>query len=138
MLGHFGESGRTILGKKNHIKLRSLLISFTATQLLPLIIRQSSIMKGTLLLFLFGVYPVWAYNIDIGSAVNVKGPENGLFGHSVAVTQDAIYVGAPKDELHGNVFKCSTSSTHCKAPISSRYLLKILIIVTVKRAIHFR
>ena len=73
-------------------------------------------------MFLLGVAQSgWAYNIDIESAVVWKGPRNGLFGHSVALTQSNIYVGAPKNELHGDVFKCSKSSTNCQTPISRKY-----------------
>ena len=53
----------------------------------------------------------FAYNIDTKSATLLKGnEEDGLFGHSVAFSKDFVAVGAPKDQKHGNVYKCSTSS----------------------------
>ena len=54
----------------------------------------------------------WAYNVDETSSVKLDGSTNaGLFGHSVAMSMDHVYVGAPDDAKHGNVFKCSTSSS---------------------------
>ena len=65
-----------------------------------------------LLLLFFGVsYAYNAQNVDLSSVIHVKNRgSNNLFGHSVAVpsgsTRRVIYVGAPLDDTHGNVFGC--------------------------------
>ena len=48
-------------------------------------------------------------NVDLKSVIHVKnsGDNNNLFGHSVALAKNYIFVGAPHDDNHGNVFKCS-------------------------------
>ena len=68
-----------------------------------------------MLLFLLTIAnPGLAYNIDTESAKKWERQSNdGLFGHSVALSRSYIYVGAPKDDKHGNVFRCSTSGSRC-------------------------
>ena len=66
---------------------------------------------GPLLIFLllFGKNCAYnAKNVDLKSVIHVKnsGENNNLFGHSVALAKNYVYVGAPDDSKHGNVFKC--------------------------------
>ena len=65
-----------------------------------------------LLLLFFGVsYAYNAQNVDLSSVIHMKNRgSNNLFGHSVAVpsgnARRYVYVGAPLDDIHGNVFGC--------------------------------
>ena len=66
-----------------------------------------------LLLFFFGISNAYnAKNIDLTSVMHLKNSgDNNLFGHSVAVPSGNarkryVYVGAPLDDTHGNVFGC--------------------------------
>ena len=66
-----------------------------------------------LLLLFFGVsYAYNAQNVDLSSVIHMKNRgSNNLFGHSVAVPSGStsrryVYVGAPLDDIHGNVFGC--------------------------------
>ena len=55
------------------------------------------------------IYAYNAKNVDSKNVIFLKNPSRGnsnTFGHSVALTGDYIYVGAPHDDTHGNVFKC--------------------------------
>ena len=67
-------------------------------------------MKLEIFLFL-----VWLSLINADAAKNVdtdevivlrNGGRNNAFGHSVALTGSQVYVGAPQDSTHGNVFSC--------------------------------
>ena len=70
---------------------------------------------GPLIIFLllFGKNCAYnAKNVDLSSVIVLKNNgDNNLFGHSVAVASGNarkryIYVGAPLDDTHGNVFAC--------------------------------
>ena len=67
--------------------------------------------RGFLLfLLLFGVSHAYnAKNVDSQSVIYLKNDQSGnFFGHSVAIASESnVYVGAPLDQTHGNVFKCS-------------------------------
>ena len=54
-----------------------------------------------------------AYNIDTTSPIIWTEKEGSLFGLSVALSKDYVYVGAPSDEIHGNVYKCPKSGSRC-------------------------
>jgi len=61
-------------------------------------------------LLLFGEsYAYNANNVDSQSVIYLKNAQSGnFFGHSVAIASERnVYVGAPLDQKHGNVFKCS-------------------------------
>ena len=53
-------------------------------------------------------------NVDTTNPTIFKRQNSGLFGHSVALSKSDAFVGAPEDEIHGNVFKCSLQSENCK------------------------
>ena len=53
-------------------------------------------------------------NVDTTNPTIFNGQNSGLFGHSVALSKSDAFVGAPEDENHGNVFKCSLQSENCK------------------------
>ena len=58
-----------------------------------------------------------AYNVDTKDVIFVKNPtsnKDNKFGHSVALASNYIYAGAPHDDVHGNVFKCSFSASDPK------------------------
>ena len=70
---------------------------------------------GPLLIFLllFGKNCAYnAKNVDLSSVILLKNNgDNNLFGHSVAIASGNarkryVYVGAPLDDTHGNVFAC--------------------------------
>ena len=68
-------------------------------------------MKLEIFLFLFWLTLIFAYNaenVDTQDVIVLKntGEQGNQFGHSVALTKDHVYVGAPKDSTHGNVFDC--------------------------------
>ena len=55
------------------------------------------------------IYAYNAKNVDSKDVIYLKNPshENNAFGHSVALAKNYVFVGAPHDANHGNVFKCS-------------------------------
>ena len=70
-------------------------------------------MRLEIFLFLMWLCLIYAYNaknVDSKDVIFVKNPSsasrNNAFGHSVALTRNYVYVGAPHDKTHGNVFKC--------------------------------
>ena len=61
------------------------------------------------------IYAYNAKNVDSKDVILLKKPyhgsQNNSFGHSVALARNRnarnyVYIGAPHDEIHGNVFKC--------------------------------
>ena len=73
----------------------------------------SSLLKMRLEIFLFLmwlslIYAYNAKNVDSKDVIFLKNPrENNVFGHSVALARNYVFVGAPLDANHGNVFNCS-------------------------------
>ena len=66
---------------------------------------------GLLIIFLLFFGKTNAYNaknVDSKDVIFLKNPSspNNAFGHSVALARNYVYVGAPLDATHGNVFKC--------------------------------
>ena len=60
-----------------------------------------------------------AYNVDTTSPVKLtSNEEDGLFGLSVALSNDYVYVGAPDDDPYGNVYQCKCTSGSCSSPCS--------------------
>ena len=73
--------------------------------------------RRIIFLLFFGVSQAYnANNVDIEDAIyfNNPGGSNNQFGHSVALGKNPnghlgvqyVYLGAPHDETHGNVFGC--------------------------------
>ena len=67
---------------------------------------------GLLIIFLLFFGKTNAYNaknVDSKDVIFVKNPSSAsrsnAFGHSVALVKNYVYVGAPHDKTHGNVFK---------------------------------
>ena len=61
------------------------------------------------------IYAYNAKNVDSKDVIFLKNPyhgsQNNAFGHSVALPRNRnawnyVYIGAPHDDIHGNVFKC--------------------------------
>ena len=75
------------------------------------IISLGKMLETTVVFLLFFSHFGEAYNVDTTSPVDFK--EDGLFGLSVALSENYVYVGAPKDGTRGNVFKCPTSRGSC-------------------------
>ena len=63
---------------------------------------------------LFKVVLSFKDNVDTTNPTIFNRQNSGLFGHSVALSKSDAFVGAPEDEIHGNVFKCSLQSENCK------------------------
>ena len=70
-------------------------------------------MRLEIFLFLMWLCLIYAYNaknVDSKDVIFLKNPgsasKNNAFGHSVALASNYVYVGAPHDKTHGNVFKC--------------------------------
>ena len=67
---------------------------------------------GLLIIFLLFFGKTNAYNaknVDSKDVIFLKNPRQGnsnAFGHSVALAKNYVFVGAPHDANHGNVFKC--------------------------------
>ena len=90
---------------------------------------MATILRGVFLTFV--INNGFAYNIDTKSAILLKGNEDngdGLFGHSVAFSEEFVAVGAPKDQTHGNVYKCSTSSSSNCQIVNGKNFLIIFVI----------
>ena len=73
-----------------------------------------------------------ANNVDTESAIVLKNPfedknHDAYFGYSIALAMKDglkdLYVGAPRDQIHGNVFKCSLLNP--KDPTCSRMIGKL-------------
>ena len=73
--------------------------------------------RRIIFLLFFGVSQAYnANNVDIEDAIYLNNPggSNNQFGHSVALGENPnghlgvqyVYLGAPHDETHGNVFGC--------------------------------
>ena len=62
------------------------------------------------------IYAYNAKNVDSKDVIVVKNPSQGnnRFGHSVALASNYLYVGAPLDDTHGNVFKCRFTADDLK------------------------
>ena len=80
------------------------------------LISLDKMLETTVIFLLFYSHFGGAYNIDTTSPVELKSNENdGLFGHSVALSKNYVYVGAPgpttNDNKHGNVYKCTISGS---------------------------
>ena len=69
-------------------------------------------MRLEIFLFLMWLCLIYAYNaknVDSKDVIFLKNPRQGnsnAFGHSVALARNYVFVGAPHDAKHGNVFKC--------------------------------
>ena len=75
---------------------------------------DNKMLETTVFFLFFYVHFGEAYNIDTTSPVKLtSNKEDGLFGLSVALSKDYVYVGAPDDDIHGNVYKCPTSRGSC-------------------------
>ena len=80
-------------------------------------ISLDKMLETTVIFLLFYSHFGGAYNIDTTSPVELKSnKKGGLFGHSVALSKNYVYVGAPDvyfgapdDDKHGNVYKCGKS-----------------------------
>ena len=69
--------------------------------------KMSAKMKTFLFFFLCFLDFARSYNVKTKDSKILNGnSENGLFGHSVALSQSHAFVGAPHDSTHGRVFKC--------------------------------
>ena len=93
-------------------------------------------MRLEIFLFLMWLSLIYAYNaknVDSKDVIFVKNPsrENNAFGHSVALAKNFIYVGAPHDDTHGNVFNCKFTANGLKQqnPRCSKVGGKSVIIV---------
>ena len=68
-------------------------------------------MRFEIFLFLMWLGLIYAYNVknvDSQDVIFLKNRRQGNnFGHSVALAKNYVFVGAPHDANHGNVFKCS-------------------------------
>ena len=64
------------------------------------------------------IYAYNAKNVDSKDVIFLKNPRtasrNNAFGHSVALARNYVYVGAPLDDTHGNVFKCRFTADDLK------------------------
>ena len=79
-----------------------------------------------LLLFFFGVSNAYnANNVDLQSVIRLNNPGNSenRFGHSVALGtsngRQYVYLGAPQDETHGNVYGCEFDGSNKNAQTST-------------------
>ena len=70
-------------------------------------------LETTVIFLLFFSHFGWAYNIDTTSPVRLTSSNDGFFGVSVALSKDNVYVGAPNDDAHGNVYECECDSGSC-------------------------
>ena len=71
-------------------------------------------LETTVIFLLFFSHFGGAYNIDTTEPVKwTSRPTNGFFGVSVALSKDNVYVGAPNDDTHGNVYNCTKSGSSC-------------------------
>ena len=78
-----------------------------------------------------------AYNIDTTSPIKWTSENEGsLFGLSVALSKDYVYVGAPADDIHGNVYKCSKSRS-CSV-VNGKPFKTILSDTVFKRMFHLK
>ena len=81
------------------------------------LISLDKMLETTVIFLLFYSHFGGAYNIDTTSPVELKSNKNDglftLFGHSVALSKEYVYVGAPDDNKHGNVYKCGKSRGSC-------------------------
>ena len=76
------------------------------------LISLDKMLETTVIFLLFYSHFGGAYNIDTTSPVELKSnKKGGLFGHSVALSKNYVYVGAPHDKKHGNVYKCRKSGS---------------------------
>ena len=75
-------------------------------------------MRFEIFLFLMWLGLIYAYNVknvDSQDVIFLKNRRQGNnFGHSVALAKNYIYVGAPHDDIHGNVFKCRFNANYLK------------------------
>ena len=62
------------------------------------------------------IYAYNAKNVDSQDVIFLKNPSyrNNSFGHSVALTKNYVYIGAPLDDTHGNVFNCKFTAKNLK------------------------
>ena len=83
--------------------------------------KMSAKMKTFLFFFLCFLDFARSYNVKTKDSKILNGnSENGLFGHSVALSSSDAFVGAPDDSIHGRVFKCSLQSSQC-SPMTSTF-----------------
>ena len=84
------------------------------------LISLDKMLETTVIFLLFYSHFGGAYNIDTTSPVELKSnKKGGLFGHSVALSKNYVYVGAPDDDPYGNVYQCKcTKSGSCSSPCS--------------------
>ena len=90
-------------------------------------------MWQTTYLFLVQITICFAFNIDLNDLVELKpitkdelksdNQDNAtiLFGHSIAITNGMVIVGAPQCEHHGNLYKCILDSKIC-TKIDGRFI----------------
>ena len=71
---------------------------------------NDKMLETTVIFLLFSSNLGVAYNIDDTTLKEFE--ENGLFGHSVALSKDSVYAGAPKGG-NGTVYKCGITSSSC-------------------------
>ena len=68
--------------------------------------------------------------MDSKDVIYLKNPshENNAFGHSVALAKNYVFVGAPHDAKHGNVFKCRFTAKNLKpqSPTCSKVVGKLV------------
>ena len=84
------------------------------------IISLDKMLETTVVFLLFFSHFGEAYNVDTTSPVKLtSNEEDGLFGLSVALSNDSVYVGAPNEDPYGNVYQCKcTKSGSCSSPCS--------------------
>ena len=70
-------------------------------------------LETTVIFLLFFSHFGGAYNIDTTSPDIFSRRSNSSFGVSVALSKDYVYVGAPSDDTHGNVYECKCESGSC-------------------------
>ena len=97
-------------------------------------------MRLEVFLFLMWLSLIYAYNaknVDSKDVILLKKPyhgsQNNAFGHSVALPRNRnawnyVYIGAPHDETHGNVFKCRFTAKNLKpqSPTCSKVVGKLV------------
>ena len=74
-------------------------------------------MLFNIFVFLNGIYFGYSFNIHINDTIelkpNTQDNNSILFGHSIALTNEAAIIGAPQSKIHGNLYKCMFSLKQC-------------------------
>ena len=72
--------------------------------------------SSVILLFMYVTECNAELNIHMEPKVFKLDETNGdFFGASLALNDEAVYVGAPKYQKHGGIFRCDLDETRCKA-----------------------